>query len=230
MPTAALTPLKTAAKSDGYDIPQSSTTTSHTSHGHTTTTTTVDTVYITFMVDSVKISLGYAKPSTTYKTSDIAPDGIIYAEGMDVRLKGTVQGQYTVASEGNVYLDDNIVYKTDPITNPNSTDLLGIVAQNNVWITNNSANNNDGINIDAAIYCQTGGFGAEDYDTRPFSHYINLIGGITQNQRQAVGTFSSTKNTGFYKRYKYDQRLWDKLAPPSFPSTQKFLILSWLEE
>ena len=39
---------------------------------------------------------------------------------------------------------------------------------------------------------------------------INLIGGITQYKRQTAGTFGEYTNTGFYKRYRYDQQLWDK--------------------
>jgi hypothetical protein len=214
LPTDGLDLLKTAAKDDGLDLTQTSST---------------DTIYITFMVDSVLIRRGYAQPSTTYKTSEIAPNGVIYAEGMDVRLKGTVSGKYSVVSDGNIYLDDNIVYSKNPETDPHCTDLLGIVAQNNVYISENTANNSS-ININAAIYCQTGGFGAENYKTRPFSGYINLIGGITQYQRQPVGTFGGHSDTGFYKRYKYDERLYDKISPPYYPSTKKFLVLSWLEE
>ena len=60
-----------------------------------------------------------------------------------MRLKGTVAGQYTVASEGNVWLDDNIVYKTNPKIDPTSTDLLGICAKDNVWMTDNSPNKSD---------------------------------------------------------------------------------------
>jgi hypothetical protein len=235
LPTGGLDPLKTAAQANGLDIPQTTTTIpAHMEgplgHQHSVPEQTVpDTIYITFMQDSVLIKKGYAKPSTTYKTSEIAPNGVIYAEGMDVRLEGTVSGKYSVASEGDIYLDDDIVYTTNPETDPNCTDLLGIVSQNNVYISENTANNSS-INIDAAIYCQTGGFGAENYASRPFSGYINLIGGITQYQRKAVGTFGGHSNTGFYKRYKYDQRLYDKISPPYFPSTKKFIILSWLEE
>ena len=231
MPMDGLGPIKTAAQSDGFYIPQTTTTTTYTDRwGRTITTTTTDTAYITFNNNKVIVKMGYSKAETTYDLSTIAPNGVIYINGMDVRLKGTLGGQYTVAGEGNIYLDDDIVYKSDPLQHSNSTDLLGIVAQNSVLITNNSANNDDGINIDAAIYCQTGGFGAEDYDTRPFSHYINLLGGITQYKRQPVGTFGGHTNTGFYKRYRYDQRLWDKLAPPFYPHTEKPTILSWLEE
>ena len=254
LPSNGLQPLRDAAADDGLKVSQSSTTTTTIEHrwipGHytringrrqwvdgyyediPTTTTSVDTVYITFLQDSVQIKLGIAKPSTTYLTSAIAPNGIIYAEGMDVKLKGTVSGQYSVVSDGNVYLDDDIIYTTDPRTHPNSTDLLGIVAQNKVLISDNDETQN--INIDAAIYCQDAGFGSENYDGRSVDGNINLYGGITQNIRQAVGTYTTsysgsiTINHGFNKRYRYDERLMH-MFPPYFPTTGGFSIVSWKE-
>ena len=180
------------------------------------------------MGDSIKIKLGYNKTESTYLSNVMAPNGVIYVEGMDVRLKGTVKGQYTVAGEGDIYLDDDIVYSQDPVKNPNSSDILGIVAQNNVLITDNTANHSD-INIDASIFCEKGGFGADNYDKRPDSGDINLIGGIIQNTRQAVGTFNgSGLKTGFAKRYAYDNRMMS-ISPPSFPGTGSYEIVSWLE-
>ncbi len=246
LPTNGLGPIKTDAKTSGWDIPKSSTTDTnktwvdgyysgygwnkvwHDGSWNITTTTHTDTAYITFVGDSIKIKLGYNKVESTYSSQTKAPNGVIYVEGMDVRLQGTVKGQYTVAGEGDIYLDNDIVYSQNPTTNPSSSDLLGIVAQNNVIITNNSANNHD-ININASIYCENGGFGAEDYSTRPVSGNINLLGGIIQNTRQAVGTFSGNNvSSGFNKRYNYDKRLMTA-SPPSFPGTGSYEIVSWLE-
>lgn len=251
LPSNGLQPLRDAATDDGLKINQSSSTTTTYEQryvpGHwervngrwkyisgyfenyPTTTTSVDTVYITFMRDSVQIKLGIAKPATTYKTSEVAPNGVIYAQGMDMRIKGTVEGQCTVVSDGNVYLDDDIVYKNDPRTNSSSTDLLGITAQNNVLISDNDATQN--IKIEAAIYCQDGGFGADNYDGRSVDGTINLYGGITQNIRRAVGTYNSSTGSsasGFMKRYRYDERLM-KMFPPLFPTTGGFSIVSWKE-
>ena len=246
LPADGLTQIKTDASSGGWDIPQSTSTDTvqswvnghwegwgwnkHWVNGYTdaTITTQIDTAYITFVSDSIKIKLGYNGVQSSYLANTMAPNGVIYVEGMDVRLKGTVKGQYTIASEGDIYLDDNIVYSQDPETNPNASDLLGIVAKNNVIITQNSANNND-INIDASIYCESGGFGAENYSARPVSGDINLVGGIIQNERQAVGTFNGYGvQSGFNKRYAYDNRLMS-VSPPSFPGTGSYEIVSWFE-
>ena len=232
LPTDGLSPIKADAKSGGWDILQSSSTDTTTTgwgwNKKTTISTHTDTAYLTFVGDSIKIKLGYNKTESTYLSNVMAPNGVIYVEGMDVRLKGTVKGQYTVAGEGDIYLDDDIVYSQDPVKNPNSSDILGIVAQNNVLITDNTANHSD-INIDASIFCEKGGFGADNYDKRPDSGDINLIGGIIQNTRQAVGTFNgSGLKTGFAKRYAYDNRMMS-ISPPSFPGTGSYEIVSWLE-
>lgn len=194
-----------------------------------------DKVYLYFSEDSVRYKY---HPDSSYSRallSSFAPNGIIFAQNAELHLQGTVKGQYTVGCSGTnqnkgiVYLDDNIVYNTNPKINPNATDMLGIVAKRHVYITDNTANNNDGIDIQASIYCETGGFGAQNYDTRPFAGAIRLLGGIIQNTRNAVSTFSgSTINHGFSKRYRYDDRLL-LVSPPSFPGTGGYEIVSWQE-
>ncbi len=195
-----------------------------------------DTVHMLFVNDSLKYKFSYGAPYTTVYLPDASPNGMIFAKNAVVRLKGTVKGQYTIGcnstttstGKGTVWLDDNIVYNKDPRVYPNSTDMLGICAENNVWLTKNTANNSS-IEIQASVYCEKGGFGAQDYDSRPISGNINLLGGIIQKTRAAVGTFSgSSINHGFAKRYKYDDRFMTA-SPPFFPGTGGFEIVSWLE-
>lgn len=194
-----------------------------------------DTVYVTFDLDTLKYRFSYSDPDTAVYLPTVAPNGVIFAKNSIVRLKGTVKGQYSIVSsgskysgKGNIYLDDDIVFNQDPRVHPSSTDLLGIIAQNEVIITDNDVNHNN-INIQASVYCENGGFGAENYTTRPVSGNINLLGGIIQDTRRAVGTFNSWgPASGFSKRYKYDDRLMIA-SPPMFPGTGSFEIVSWLE-
>ena len=65
------------------------------------------------------------------------------------------------AGKGTIYLDDDIVFNQDPRNYPYSNDLLGICAENSVYITENAANHSD-IDIHGSIYCEKGGFGAEN--------------------------------------------------------------------
>lgn len=204
---------------------------------------------ITYVISGAKKSGGSwvtwnsSDSTKTVSGSSLAPNGVIYFDGvlkdkngnnldLDLKLQGTVSGQYTVASQGNVLLEDDIVYKTNPKLSP-STDLLGICAKDNVWISKTTPNKND-INIQAAIFCQDGGFGAEDYNDKNSNWGsrgdINLLGGVSQSWRQPVGTFSGeTIKTGYAKKYSYDKRLASK-SPPFFPGTSYFRMVSWYEK
>lgn len=195
-------------------------------------------VYLTFAGDSIKFKFSSSRRAeeTVVLASEFAPNGVIFAPGATLYVKGIVSGQYTIGvsdgkhATGSVVLLDDLVYSKDPRYNSGSADMLGIVAENDVIIEENSENNND-INIDASIYCEKGGFTAENWDDRRESGNINLFGGLIQNTRGAVGTFDSRRGeieTGFAKKYKYDQRLM-VASPPAFPGTGGFEIVSWYE-
>ena len=218
MPTDAVDNMEAAADAGGLEF-----------NGH-------DTVYICFANDSLKYKYSYGASYTSLYLPDAASNGMIFAKNAVVRLQGTVKGQYTIGcnstttstSKGTIYLDDDVVYDKDPRQYPNSIDMLGICAENSVLITDNKVNKYS-IDIHASVYSEKGGFGAENYDTRPISGNINLLGGIIQNTRKAVGTFSGTSiNHGFAKRYKYDDRFM-LASPPFFPGTGGFEIVSWFE-
>jgi hypothetical protein len=192
------------------------------------------TVYLKFDRDYLYFRYSTSTPYDSVYLPSAAPNGVIYIDNGVARIQGTVKGAYTIAcsgtssGKGTIWLDDDIVYSKDPRTDPTSTDMLGIVAQSNVWITDNPANNNN-ININASIYVEQGGFGAQNYNTRPVSGTINLLGGIIQNTRQAVGTFNNgVIKTGFSKSYRYDDRFMTA-SPPFFPGTGGFEIVSWYE-
>jgi hypothetical protein len=203
--------------------------------------------YLTFKGDSVNFKYNWREnvsgtwynrvTNETVLTSNLTSNGVIFLDAkdkngnvIDMRLKGVVDGRYSVGCQGSIWLDDDITYTDDPLTNPHSDDILGIIAYKDVIITENSANNDD-INIHASIYTQKGGFTAQNYDDRAVSGEINLVGGIVQAIRKPVGTFDSHTQKithGYSKRYKYDERLL-ALAPPYYPGTDKFEILSWYE-
>ncbi|MFQ5797736.1 MAG: hypothetical protein ACE5H0_03465 [Bacteroidota bacterium] len=192
-------------------------------------------VWLTFNADeTVSWKTSATGPETTEKLTSFAPNGVILAEKGNMHIKGTVNGKVTVSATGssglglgNVYVDDDIVYAQDPRTEP-SDDMLGIAVDNNVIITENPQNNND-VRVQATIFCRSGGFTAEKYNTRPPSGIIDLLGGLIMDQRGPVGTFSRRGiRSGFSKRYRYDDRFM-VTAPPFFPTTGKYEILSWLE-
>lgn len=194
------------------------------------------TVYLDFRGDSLRYRFNTTSAWTYVLASTFAPNGAIFADNANLRIKGRVKGRYTIgadgSSRGKVYLDDDVFYNTNPQTNPNSQDMLGIVAKDDIIITNNSANNNN-IRIQASIYSEAGSFQAEDYQSRPVAGAIQLYGGVIQNARGPVGQFSTSGGTttiinGFSKRYRYDDRFM-VASPPFFPGTGSFEIVSWFE-
>ncbi|MCF8261533.1 MAG: hypothetical protein K9J12_12220 [Melioribacteraceae bacterium] len=192
-----------------------------------------DTVFLNFVGDSLKYKFHDSDQDTTVLVSDITSNGVIFVDEGTVRIKGIISGQITVGvsgsgSHGSVYIDNDITYLDDPITNVNSSDIFGLITEQNIWISDNAANNSD-INIQGSLYAENGGFGAENYSSRPPSGSINLLGGIIQSTRKAVGTFGGGSiQSGFSKKYKYDDRFMIT-SPPSFPGTGTFEIVSWYE-
>lgn len=215
---ANMDPMKAAAQSGGHYI-------------------SGDDVNLTFNADGTITYQEGAAPAQTVPISTYAPNGVIVVEKGNVHMKGTLSGRVTVgvlkgsgsgsSGKGQVWLDDDVKYSTDP-SDPNCNDMLGIAADEDIWVTDNAANNSD-ITIHASMFVRNGGFGAENYNTRPVSGTINLVGGIQQYQRNAVGTFSGGSiNHGFQKNYRYDNRLLTDL-PPEYPTTGSYEIISWYE-
>jgi len=184
-----------------------------------------DTVYLTFESDSVKYRTSYSSPDTAYHLSTIAPNGVLYTHNSILRVKGTIKGQYTIGSNKTIFIDDDVVYQTDPRTNPLSTDIFGIVSDQDVFVADNPANHND-IDLHASIFCKNGGFGAENPGGRPNSGGLYLLGGIQQHQRKLVS--QPWPDHGFSKRYNYDERLM-YMSPPGYPGTGGMEIVSWFE-
>lgn len=162
--------------------------------------------------------------------SDPMFNGVIYTTGQ-LTVQGKVDGKLTIASGSNIVINDDILYEQNPLSGA-SDDLLGIVANNDVIVADNTANRTN-CEIDGTIFCRTGSFTAENYNSRPVSGTLKIIGGVVQNNRGAVGTFSgSSIVSGFSKRYYYDQRLADNnYRPPFFPGylTSTYSIANWWE-
>lgn len=156
-------------------------------------------------------------------------NGVIYVDGgYDVRVEGVVDGQVTVATEGSIWIDGDFVYKSDPRQEPSSDDYAGLVAWQDVWVTDNAPNRNN-CEIDASVMAVQGSFGAENYDSGSPRGTLNILGGVIQNSRGAVGTFNRGGiQTGYQKKYVYDERLLTE-APPAFPVIDRPVLVAWTE-
>lgn len=179
-------------------------------------------------------------PDTTVPLSSLGDPPVIVVENGDVHVEGVIDGNVTVVAgqgptgsskSGNISIEGSIRYKDDPLKGA-SDDMLGLVADNDVHLATQPSPAD--VFIDAAIFARTGDFGYEDFDGS--THYQNmgtiyLYGSITNRNRGSVGKFNSATNTiitGFQKNYRYDDRFYFT-APPAYPSTSTFEVISWRE-
>ena len=198
--------------------------------------TTAD-VYMNFNANgTVTYRAGTSGAWTTVSLATLSgTNKVILIDGGNLRIKGKVNGQVTIAAlgasgsttKGGVYIDSSISYVDNPLVGA-SDDMLGVVATNDILITDNANNETAaGVTIQGSLFSLAGGFGSQNYDTRPATGSIHLLGGVSQHIRRAVGT-SGSPGTGYKKSYNYDQRML-VTAPPCFPTTGSYEVLEWLE-
>lgn len=198
-------------------------------------------IYLQFNADGTatyRVGSWTAVPSYTMALTTLAPNLVLYVNSGNLHVKGVLNGKLTIAAtgssgaaKGNVWVDSSLVYNSNPGVNPDSSDMLGIVCDNNVIITDNTNNRTTaGVTVHASMLCRSGGLTAENYNTRlPAGAPLTILGGIQQYQRGPVGTLSGgVIATGFSKRYKYDERLMVD-SPPLYPTTGNYEVLSWYE-
>ncbi len=147
-----------------------------------------------------------------------------------VFLEGTVNGQMTVHSEKDVELYGDIEYNVDPRVDDTSTDLLGVVSERNILVDRNahSRKGSRDLTLHGSFMALGDSFQVENYVSGSFRGDLNLLGGIIQRTRGAVGTFGRYGITGYSKKYDYDVRL-GKSIPPNFPRESVFTVVSWKE-
>ncbi len=141
--------------------------------------------------------------------------GTIYLEG------GKVTGPLTVASEASMYIENNITYTHNPVTTPTTTDALGLISQDNIWVDTGAP---AALTIDAAMIAAgtssggTGSFGVINYATMNPTGTLTVYGGIVQAVRGPVGTANQWGGveTGYAKSYNFDSRFLTK-PPPDYP-------------
>lgn len=146
-----------------------------------------------------------------------------------VQTKGAVNGQITLHSKKDIEIMGDIWYTDNPEDNPSSTDILGIISEKNVIVDDDAHKDNGStdLTIHASIIALDESFVVEDYDRGWARGELNLLGGIVQYRRGAVGTFSGNSvASGFSKSYNYDNRLLN-LYPPSVPREKIFSVKYW---
>ncbi len=201
MPTTAntLTSIQTAAAAGGRTLTRASGSGLHTSS-------------VQFLSNGT-LNFDNGRDVTNYPMP--ANGAIYYSSTSNLNVSGIVSGTMTLGAPGDIYITDNILYNSDPRTDPASNDMLGLVAQNNVYVHPSAPSN---LEIDAYIVAISNSFEVYDY-AGAIKGDLSLYGGVTQANRGTVGTFNPVtgqKASGYTKDYEYDTRL-ENVAPAYFP-------------
>ena len=88
------------------------------------------------------------------------------------------------------------------------------------------------LEVDASIMALNTSFMLENWWVGPAKGTWTVYGGIIQDQRGPVGTFSGIggqKLSGYSKNYAYDSRMLGN-PPPFFPTTGDYVTLVWQED
>ncbi len=165
----------------------------------------------------------------TNATLSLPANGVLYVKSGSVNLQGTLHGQLTVAASGDIKVTNSITYADNPQTNPESTDLLGVVAAGNVVVASTAPYN---VTIDGSIMALNTSFTVQNWSTGPHKGTLTVNGGIMQAKRGPVGAMNGATGqmvAGYLKDYHYDSRL-RTMIPPYFPLTGDYVFIGWDEE
>ena len=213
MPSKALD-LRTASTQDGYHF-----------EGLTTIVLNADG---TMTVTNDKLS-----PAT--QTMALPANGAVFVTGArageNLHVSGTLQGQLSIGTNRDLIIDGNITYATNPQTNPDSTDVLGLIAEKDVVVSESASPPGGNLTVQASIMAMDDSFYADNW-ANELKGTLNVFGGIIQDRRGPIGTFNSRTNqkaSGYTKNYIYDSRL-RTLPPPFYPTTGDYVGLSWREQ
>ena len=157
----------------------------------------------------------------------LVPETVIYAADSGskvgtVDVSGRLDGRVTLVADTDIQIVSNLTYAVDPATNSASNDALGLISGRDIIVKTSFPNNGE---IHAHMMATgksttgttDGSFGVENYSSRSPSGTLTVYGGIVQNYRGAVGTFSgSSIVSGFSKNYTYDSRF-SVNPPPRYP-------------
>ena len=166
--------------------------------------------------------------------SDPMFNGVI-ASSREVYVKGTLDGKLTVSStERAMYIEDNVLNEKHP-TDPTTDDVLGLVAEKDIVISNNAANNAD-CEIHGSLFSRKNSLIAENYNTRGICGDLRVVGSIVEDHAGATGTFNpgppAVLTSGFASRFTYDERLSDNnFRPPFYPGfwAHGLEVVNWWE-
>jgi hypothetical protein len=166
---------------------------------------------------------------TSWTTVNLSSINGVAWFGSRVDMKGILDGQLTLGCAADVYITDDVRYRNSTAgrgPNTGCDDLLGICSAKNVVVADNTANRSS-CEIHAHIMALDKSFYVQNHSSGGPRGNLIVHGGIAQQTRGAVGTFSGDVVTnGYSKRYHFDRRL-ASWSPPGYPVTGGYILASW---
>lgn len=161
----------------------------------------------------------------TVSVTDIAPDGVLWGTE-DIHVEGTVNGDLTVYSDGDVIIDDDLVYADNPLTNSSSDDMIGLIAEDEVFIDYSGPPKDEYI-LHCSAYAIGGSFRIEKLDANASDFTFRVLGSLAMavGKQAGEGAISSVQ---FDKIFYHDPRL-EGDAPPAFPGLDNLHLVAWWE-
>jgi len=150
---------------------------------------------------------------------NIPANGTIFVSGGTATVWGTLNGQLSIGCDSDIWISDNILYNQDPRTNPASTDVLGLVARNNINVTATGPQN---LEIDACLVALTGSFQIPSWYTFAKGNMVQF-GGLINRIDGCTGAFDPNTGkivAGYNQIMDYDVRFQGSLIPPGFLPAQ----------
>ena len=169
-------------------------------------------------------------------------NNLVYSATMDLHLQGQMTGQLSIASEERMFITDDITYKSDPLQETESTDILGLICNDNIYIetrekpyTSGEYYNEDDTDVYASIFStqsvkivgiRTSGISGSWPGPTGRGTFTTIGGRL---QEYASATWSGGSNfRGFKEKIIYDKRF-RRLRPPGIPFTLERRTSRWRE-
>jgi hypothetical protein len=139
------------------------------------------------------------------------PFYVVAEEGVDLHVRGVVNGKVLVYSREDIVIVDDLLYFADPRA-PGADDYLGLVAERSVAIDEPEVTGPGDLEVHASIYARTR-FAVRNARSRRSGTLI-VYGSVT------AGTVSVTEPR-FATRIEFDERL-TTMRAPGFPLSDRY--------
>jgi hypothetical protein len=167
---------------------------------------------LTFHADGTFESHAVADGTATeHGTLGAEPFYIVAEEGVDLRVRGVVNGKVLVYSQEDIVIVDDLRYLDDPRA-PAADDYLGLVAERSIEIAEPEVTGPGDLEVHASIYARTR-FAVRNARSRRSGTLI-VYGSVT------AGSVSATEPR-FATRIEFDDRL-TTMRAPGFPLSDRY--------